>query len=172
MLNEKQMQEYYADIAPHLTNYLIANGSSYEQACDIVQDSFIKLWQHRNEINDDDSIQGLVFRIAKNQKIDNYRKYKKEVLVDQFDDSVVPTTEDDNSTESDNSYLKSCIEKAMNSLPDDLRKCYTMYNIGELSIKEIANILGITESLVKVRIHRAKQKLAEKLKYLKDSGDI
>lgn len=173
MINEKEMQAYYQEIAPRLTNYLVSDGTNYEQACDIVQESFIRVWQHRDKLTAEDSISGLVFRIAKNIKIDNFRKYRKEVLVEEYEDSVVPAVEDnqENSPE-DTQYLRSCINKALDSLNKDLRTCYTLYNVGEMPIKDIAEMLGISESLVKVRIHRAKLFLAEKLQYLRDQGDF
>ena len=173
MINEKEMQAYYQEIAPRLTNYLVSDGTNYEQACDIVQESFIRIWQHRDKLSDKDSISGLVFRIAKNIRIDNFRKYRKEVLVDEYEDSVVPTVEESHENSSaDTQYLRSCIDKALNSLNKDLRTCYTLYNVGEMPIKDIAELLGISESLVKVRIHRAKLFLAEKLQYLRDQGDF
>ncbi len=173
MINEKEMQTYYQEIAPRLTNYLVSDGTPYEQACDIVQESFIRVWQHRDKLIAEDSVSGLVFRIAKNIKIDNFRKYRKEVLVEEYEDSVVPTVEDnqDNNPE-DTQYLRNCINKALDSLNKDLRTCYTLYNVGEMPIKDIAEMLGISESLVKVRIHRAKLFLAEKLQYLRDQGDF
>ena len=173
VFDEKEMQAYYQEIAPRLTNYLVSDGTPYEQACDIVQESFIRVWQHRDKLTAEDSISGLVFRIAKNIKIDNFRKYRKEVLVEEYEDSVVPAVEDnqENSPE-DTQYLRSCINKALDSLNKDLRTCYTLYNVGEMPIKDIAEMLGISESLVKVRIHRAKLFLAEKLQYLRDQGDF
>ena len=54
-------------------------------------------------------------------------------------------------------------------LPEELRMCYTMFNIGQMSIKDISLSLNISESLVKVRIHRAKEKLKVSLAYLKES---
>ncbi len=40
-----------------------------------------------------------------------------------------------------------------------LREAFTLFQVGELSIREIAHETGASENLVKVRIHRAKQKL-------------
>ena len=85
----------------------------------------------------------------------------------------MPTVEESHENSSaDTQYLRSCIDKALNSLNKDLRTCYTLYNVGEMPIKDIAELLGISESLVKVRIHRAKLFLAEKLQYLRDQGDF
>lgn len=172
MISVKDMQKYYAEIAPKLTNYLVANGCSYEFACDLVQDSFIKLWNKRSELTENDSISGLVFQIAKNLRIDRIRHAKFEVLTDDFTNDTRETETLDSNFENDQEYLRKCLQKALQELPEDLRNCYTMFNIGELSIKDIAEQLSISESLVKVRIHRAKEKLAESLAYLKKEGAI
>ena len=44
-------------------------------------------------------------------------------------------------------------------LPPILREAYTLFQIGEMSIHDIANQTGVSENLVKVRIFRAKEKL-------------
>ena len=169
MITQKEMTSYYEDIAPRLTSFLLSNGCGYAQASDIVQESFIRLWKMRDQLTEDDSISGLVFRIAKNLRIDEFRKNQREVLVDEYEDSTVPTVEDNHDIEQDEKYLRDCIEKALAELPEDLRVCYTMFNIGQISIKDISTSLDISESLVKVRIHRAKEKLKVSLAYLKES---
>ena len=60
---------------------------------------------------------------------------------------------------SDADYLRERIQAALEQLPPLLREAYTLFQIGELSIREIAHETGASENLVKVRIHRAKQKL-------------
>ena len=44
-----------------------------------------------------------------------------------------------------------------------VREAFSLFQISELSVREIARITGATENLVKVRVHRAKQKLRELL---------
>ena len=51
------------------------------------------------------------------------------------------------------------IQKALDQLPPLLREAFTLFQVGGLSIREIAHETGASENLVKVRIHRAKQKL-------------
>ncbi len=168
MLTQSDMTSHYETIGPRLMSYLLANGCAYDQASDILQESFIRLWKMRETLSDDDSISGLIFRIAKNLRIDDFRRNKHEVLVDEYDDSTVPTVENEEDNSSEEMYLRECINKALQELPEDLRVCYTMFNLGEMSIKDISSNLGISESLVKVRIHRAKEKLKVALEYLKD----
>ena len=61
------IEELYRAIAPRLTNWLVASGSSYHEACDLVQNTFLKIWKMREDLRDDESaVSGLAFTIARN----------------------------------------------------------------------------------------------------------
>ena len=62
---------------------------------------------------------------------------------------------------SDAEYLRRRLSAAFAKLPPVLREAYTLFQIGDMSIREIANQTGVSENLVKVRIFRAKEKLKE-----------
>ena len=68
----------------------------------------------------------------------------------------VTQCEDD---QSDIKYLRRRLTEAFAKLPPILREAYTLFQIGEMSIRDIANQTGVSENLVKVRIFRAKEKL-------------
>ena len=153
------VEEHYAAIAPKLTNWLVATGSSYDDACDLVQHAFLKLWEMRDDLRDNDSaVAGLVYTIAKNLRKNGWRDDAKLAFVEELHEDAAGAVQPAPSP-SDAEYLRERIQKALQQLPPLLREAYTMFQIGELSIREIAHETGATENLVKVRIHRAKQKL-------------
>ena len=76
MLSEDKIKEAYCELAGKLTNYLIAGGMDYASACDITQESFIRLWKRRETLNEHDSVSGFIFAVAKNLQIDHYRRNK------------------------------------------------------------------------------------------------
>lgn len=76
MLSEQDIKNVYRDLAPKLTNYLVANGLEYGAACDIVQETFILFWKKSKDFSVQDSISGFVFAVAKNLRIDAYRRNK------------------------------------------------------------------------------------------------
>ena len=169
-----EFEEIYKAVAPGLTNYLVGSGSSYATACDIVQETFLRAWKRRDELEDDLSqVRGLVYTIARNYRIDLIRKSKREILqeeitdetarIDQVTDSPLsfsrPAEERD-----ENAALRQKIDAALAQLPPTLREAFTLFQLGELSIREIARQTQVSESNVKVRIHRAKEKLREMLK--------
>lgn len=155
------IEEHYAAIAPRLTNWLVATGSPYHDACDLVQAVFLKLWKMKDDLRDSDAaVSGLAFTMAKNlrknaARDDSRMTFKEEIKEEDagaVGAGVMP---------SDSAYLRRRLNQAFSQLPPNLREAYTMFQIGELSIREISHELGISEGLVKVRIHRAKTKLKE-----------
>ena len=153
------IKEHYKAIAPKLTNWLVSTGSTYEDACDLVQRAFLKLWEMRDDLRDNDSaVAGLVYTIAKNLRKNAWRDGARMTYVDEIHEDAAGAVQPAASP-SDAAYLRARIEKALEQIPPLLREAYTLFQIGELSIREIAHETGVSENLVKVRIHRAKQKL-------------
>ena len=167
------IEEHYNAIAPKLTNWLVATGSSYNDACDIVQDVFAKLWKMREDLRDNDSaVSGLVFTMARNLRKNRARDDKRLTFVEEItDDTMAGGAGVANAATaqlpSDAAYLRRRLTEAFAKLPPILREAYTLFQIGELSIREIAHETGVSENLVKVRIFRAKEKLREILADLK-----
>lgn len=156
------IEEHYKILAPRLLNYLVATGSSYHAACDLVQDVFLKLWKMRDDLQDSDSaVSGLVFTMAKNLRKNQIRDNSRLSLPGEINDEDAGAAPEASITPSDADYLRKRLSEAFARLPPILREAYTLFQIGELSIREIARETGVSEGLVKVRIHRAKQKLKE-----------
>ena len=174
----KTIEQHYRDIAPKLMNYFMGNGSNYADACEIVQETFVRLWKMRDELHDDDAaVSGLVYTIARNIRNDRARHGRFEVfataVVDGEEMEIAPeqSVPPPETMPSDRAFLRRRILAALAALPEVLREAYTLFHISELSIREIAAQTGVTENLVKVRIHRAKMRLRESLADLADITD-
>ncbi len=153
------VEEHYKRLAPKLTNWLIATGSTYADASDIVQDTFRNMWCMRDALQDNDSaVSGLVFTIARNLRKNRFRDDSRIAFVEEIKDGDLGETSEQTAN-ADIEYLRGRLQEAFQQLPPLLREAYTLFQIGELSIKEIALQTGVSESLVKVRIFRAKEKL-------------
>ena len=154
-------ESLYNEIAPRLTNYLVATGSQYAEACDLVQEVFVKLWKMKDDLRDSPSaVSGLAFTMAKNLRKNAIRDNGRVTYTDTIPEEAEPGVDNTRKiTVSDAAYLRKRLKMAFAELPPTLREAYTMFQIGELSVKEIAHELGIDEGLVKVRIFRAKEKL-------------
>ena len=170
------IEEQYKILAPRLTNWLVSTGSQYAEACDLVQSTFLKIWKMKDDLRDDDAeVSGLAFTIARNLRKNLARDNARLTFVAEMRDpgdsddpaaaidgqATAPSTGPAAPDASDSAYLRRRLTEAFARLPPILREAYTMFQIGELSIREIAAKTGVSENLVKVRIFRAKEKLRE-----------
>ncbi|MBP5510835.1 MAG: RNA polymerase sigma factor [Kiritimatiellae bacterium] len=156
-------EELYNQIAPKLTNYLVGSGCSYANACDIVQETFLRVWKKRDTLKDDLSqVSGYIYTVARNIRIDRMRKESFETLQPEIRDEDAGTVEPA-VMRGDAEHLRKRIEEAMAQLPPLVREAFSLFQISEMSVREISKLTGASESLVKVRVHRAKQKLRELL---------
>ena len=161
------IEEIYKTIAPKLTNWLVSTGSSYHEACDLVQSTFLKIWKMRDDLHGDNTnVSGLAFTIARNLRKNLARDDARLTFVDEIKDEDGGSTGPAQSP-SDAEYLRRRLSAAFAKLPPVLRDAYTLFQVGELPIHEIARQTGVSENLVKVRIFRAKQKLQEILSDLR-----
>lgn len=155
--------EHYQRLAPKLTNYLVASGLSYAAACDIVQETFLRVWKRRDELMDDEAqVSGFVYTIARNLRADLSRKEGRLTLQAEITDAdvqetVAPVRSLEESEET--RALRKRLNTAIAELPPLLKEAFLLFQVSGLSVREIARQTNATESLVKVRIHRAKEKL-------------
>lgn len=168
---ENDISELYQSHSKKLIQFLMANGSDYAIACDLMQDAFVKLWAKRDDIADAQAASGFLFAVVKNLKIDYIRKNKRLVFDDEMAGDLGETTEHPQQDSSDMAQLRNSLQAAFAQLPDSLRETYTLFQVSQYSIKEIAVITDASESLVKVRIHRAKEKLQDILSQMEDLSD-
>ncbi len=168
MLSESDISALYQSHSQKMLQFLVANGMDYAMSCDFVQNAFIKLWQKREDIKDESSASGFLFTVIKNLKVDYHRKNNRMYFRDDLEDDAAGTTAHPEQDSSDIDRLRSALQQAFAQLPDNLRETYTLFQVSQYSIKEIAKATGASESLVKVRIHRAKDKLKEILADFED----
>ena len=161
------IEEHYKKLAPKLTNWLVSTGSQYHEACDIVQSTFLKIWEMRESLRDDENeVSGLVYTIARNLRKNLARDDSRIAFVEEIKEEDAGTT-GPAASPSDAAYIRRRLSEAFGKLPPVLREAYTMFQVAEMSISEIARQTGVKESLVKVRIFRAKEKLREILSDLR-----
>ncbi|MBF1640053.1 RNA polymerase sigma factor [Prevotella sp.] len=135
------------------------------EAEDIVQDTLIKVWNHRYEWENIDSIEAFSLTVCRNLSLDRIKK--KENNNDSLEDVKVAeplasSNPQDRMIEEDKISL---VKQIVDALPEKQRSCMQLRDFEGKSYKEIAEILEISEEQVKVNIFRARQTV--KQKYLK-----
>lgn len=135
-----------------------------EEAEDIVQDILLKLWERRKELDKVENLEAFARTTARNLAID--RKKKMDNLHVTLDYQVHDRT-DEGQSSNDNLLMAqekdSFIANAINSLPEKQRSIFQLRDIEGKTYKEIATMLNITESDVKVSLFRARNEIKEKI---------
>ena len=151
---------FYERFARKMMGVCLRYASSYEEAQDVLQDGFIKVFNNLDRYQNKGSLEGWVRRIMVNTSLDAYRKNKKhqqDVGMDQVEYLV-----------EDKSYIIEDIQaddllKLVQSIPEGYRVVFNLYAIEGYSHKEIAERLGVTESTSKSQYSRAKKLLRQML---------
>jgi RNA polymerase sigma-70 factor (ECF subfamily) len=152
MTFEKVYHDYWQKIFRLCMGYV----NDHEWAKDIAQETFIIVWQQLPKFRGESSIGTWIFRIASNHCLRQIEKAKR------FPKTELPVEmKEDHShnMEPEIQFLYQCIAE----LPETDRIIISL-ELEEVKQAEIATIVGLSESNVRVRIHRIKEKLTQKFK--------
>ncbi|MFV8361815.1 RNA polymerase sigma factor [Flavobacterium sp. ZT3P35] len=130
--------------------------NDYDLAQDLAQETFIIVWQKQETFRNESSIGTWIFRIASNNCLRQIEKGKR------FPKSELPvniTEEKQYSLEPQIQFLYKCIAE----LPETDRIIISL-ELEDVKQAEIANIVGLSEANIRVKIHRIKEKLTHKFK--------
>lgn len=132
-----------------------------EDRKDIVQEMIIQLWSSMHRFNPDYKMSTWIYRIALNVAISHYRKESRRKSTQvTLDDHLIKITDDPADGEDDRIAV---LQKFIEAL-DKLNKALILLYLDDVSYREIANILGITETNVATKINRLKKRLKEYFK--------
>jgi RNA polymerase sigma factor (sigma-70 family) len=130
------------------------------EAEEAAQDAFIKAYHHLSGFNRQSKFSTWLYRIVFNTAITYKRKHKHS-----FQD--IETSVIEYSQEAEGLLEKTDKQKylalAMTRLPEADRTALSLFYLDEFSLEEIAEITGMQANTIKVRIHRARQRLADEL---------
>ncbi len=151
-MTEREYNECVNQYADNVYRFIVKNLRHEEDARDIVQTAFEKLWRNREAVESAKS-KSYLFTVAYNQMIDHIRKVKRIQLKDEF-------SEDGRAQyQSRNSNLKQTLMEALNRLNETQKSLVMLKDYEGYSYEEIGEIMGLNESQVKVYLHRARQTL-------------
>lgn len=138
---------------------------------DLVQNVFVRILKYRKGYSDNGNFEAWAFHISRNVFKDDLKKNQRyswqedmtsweSHLKDSSNQEVVIQKTDELAN----------LEKAMRTMSDDKQELLELTRFQKLKYEQVGTMLGITESAVKVRVHRALKELKEN--YLKLDGKI
>ena len=150
-MTERDYNECVNLYADNVFRFIVKNLRHEEDAKDIVQTAFEKLWRNLESVNVEKS-KSFLFTVAYNQMIDPIRKIKRISLKDEFKAEVKTYSQPV-------SNLKKNLQDALNTLNETQRSLVLLKDYEGYSYEEIGQITGLNESQVKVYLHRARLNL-------------
>jgi RNA polymerase sigma-70 factor (ECF subfamily) len=134
-----------------------------ELAKDIVQEAYSKTWVYMSEGKEIEYLRAFLYRVSNNLVIDWARKKKSSSLDSLMEDDGFEPADDNVKDFADVPAAREAI-KLLGELDEMYRTAITMRYLDEMSPREIAEALGVSENVVSVRIHRGIEKLSKMAK--------
>lgn len=131
------------------------------EAEDITQETLIRVWQQRDEWHQIENIEAYSLTIARRLGIDHVRKGKEEGLGERDDVACAPETLPDAQLEK--RQRMEIVQRIINTLPETWRTIMTLRDIEGYRYEEIAQMTDLTETQVKVYLHRARSRVKQAL---------
>jgi RNA polymerase sigma-70 factor (ECF subfamily) len=172
--DEKLMQEIKADnmfafdvlykkYSKRLYKFAYSILKSSEESENIVQDVFLNLWEHRNNVEKNSSIKYYVFTIAYNSAISILRKKASESQFIEYLKSLQDLNQEPVNIEIEYNELTDKLNNIINHLPERQKEVYLLHKSEGLKYQEIADRLNISVNTVENHMSRALKAIREKL---------
>lgn len=152
-MTEKEYNDCVTQYADNVYRFILKNLRHEEDSRDVVQTAFEKLWRNREEVDGAKS-KSYLFTVAYNGMIDHLRKVKRVQLKEEFRDEARISNRQMNNA-------KAVLQDALARLSETQRSLVMLKDYEGYSYDEIGKIMNLSESQVKVYLHRARLQLKE-----------
>lgn len=176
--DENAYNDIYNMMFPHVNALIQTRGISGEDAVDVAQETMISVYKYISTIKDPQSTYKWIMSLANNKIVDYFRKNAK-----RFENETYITSDDDDMGEAEQIYNKSHDNQSgqisikvpedifvnkekqqmllgvVNSLKEDQKQVVMMHCFSDMTFKDIADVLGVSENTVKTKFYRALNKL-------------
>jgi RNA polymerase sigma factor (sigma-70 family) len=150
-----------------------------ETALDILQDAYVKAFQNIGQLEDADKFPQWMARIVATRSINEIKRSKPTLFSQMESDEQETDFEESFADERVEAQPELSMEQAettrlvkeiIDGLSEEQRICITMFYIEQMSVKEIAGLLGVSENTVKSRLNYGRQKIKEEVLTLEKKG--
>ena len=165
-LTDEQFEIIYNKYYSMLLNIANKYVRNYPDSEDIVQEVFIKLYKNNKTFEEDEMIKYYLIRLTINYSL-NVIKHEKKQLIDNEYINNLPDTSNSEERNENKEEIYNCICL----LKDNYKTIIILYYYEKYSLKQISNILKISESNASTRLNRAREKLKKIIKERKYKND-
>jgi RNA polymerase sigma-70 factor (ECF subfamily) len=154
-MTEREYNECVTTYADNVYRFILKNLRHEEDARDVVQTAFEKMWRNKDNVDTEKS-KSYLFTVAYHQMIDHIRKVKRIQLREDFSEEMKVQDRPVNN-------LKKILDEALNRLSETQKSLVLLKDYEGYSYEEIGEIMNLNPSQVKVYLHRARVQLKEYL---------
>jgi len=152
--------EIYDQHYPRVKRFILYYVRDEWTADDLTQETFIRVQNSHDTVKDASKLSAWILRIAynlcqdhfRNRKVASPRECELSETIEGFKDAMIQKN-------LEQCEMSKCVQGVVNLLPESLRSVIVLFDMGDLSHREIAEILDITVDNVKVRLHRGRKQL-------------
>jgi RNA polymerase sigma factor (sigma-70 family) len=141
-----------------------------EAAEEVAQDVFVKAYKSLHTFRRESNFKTWIYRIAYNESVNYLRAHQKNIKTTDLSDQEMGNIRDVQ-IEGNHADLAQIISESIMTLPEIDRIIITLYYYEDLPIKEIVKATGLTESNIKARLFRSRQKLYDEISALQKIHD-
>ena len=162
----RMIEEIYKDNYGIVYKYLFCLTHNKDLSEDLSQETFVKMIKNIDKFSGKSKLSSWICEIAKNNWIDYLRKNKRQIEIvngNKEDKEIEIQSEQNIEDEFIEKEDRDKVYEKINSLDEVSKKVMYLRVQGDLSFKEIGDILGKSENWARVTFYRSKQKLKEEL---------
>ena len=162
--NDAAFEELYHRFARRLKGFFFLQlGRDEELAADATHDVFLRAYEARNRYQEGKSVSTWLFTIAYNICRNHYRSnaYETQLLATL---DTEPISDEQIEVQLDAAALDDALAQVLSELPPPLHQLFSLHYQEELTIPQVAEIVGIPEGTVKSRLHKTMNIIRKKLK--------
>ena len=149
------LEVIYDNFNAKLKSFVIGRVSDADTADDILQDIYLKIHSHINDLRESDRLESWLYQITRNAIIDHYRRTRPQT---ELSESITSSPDKESDVVAE---LASSVKGMLNCLPPTYRQALELTEIQGLSQVELANRLNLSVSGAKSRVQRAREMLKE-----------
>jgi RNA polymerase sigma factor (sigma-70 family) len=140
-----------------------------EDAKDVLQDVFLKLWQKRDELGKVENLEAFAFRMTRNRCLDMIRS-RRTISIESMKNVRLSEEESSDTDYLDLSDSVDLVKRIIAELPDLQRTVIHLRDIEQLEFNEIADATQLNVNAIRVNLSRARKKVRDEILKIQNYG--
>jgi len=165
-------RDFKTDVLPisnKLLRFALQILQDEEEAKDVLQDVFLKLWQKRDELEKVENLEAFAFRMTRNRCLDMIRS-RRTISIDSMKMMKYPEEESSDTDYLDLTNSVDMVKRIIAELPDLQRTVIHLRDIDQLEFEEIAETTQMNVNAIRVNLSRARKKVRDEILKIQNYG--